>query len=68
MRSAFRSEAPPTRHLFRATLLLVGLLGVGHGYFNDNVVYLFGGALLIVANVLGSIVDLLSGWGRHGSE
>lgn len=68
MRSLPRYEATPTRYLVRATLLLVGLLGVGYGYFNDNRVYLFLGVLLIVANVLSSVVDMLTGKGRSGSQ
>lgn len=68
MRTAFGNEAVPTRHVVRAALLLVGLLGVGHGYFSDSVFFLFGGALLIVAIVLSSVVEMLTWTGRHGSQ
>ncbi len=47
-----KHEATPTRHIVRATLIPVGLLGAGHGYFSDSPAFLFGGALLILAAML----------------
>jgi hypothetical protein len=61
MRSVPRREAVSTRSLVQATLLLVGILVVGYGYFDHERFYLFAGVLLIAGTVLSGVVDLLTG-------
>jgi hypothetical protein len=68
MRPVRSNEPRPTRHLVRAALLLVGLGGVGYGYFNDHPVCLGAGVLLIVANVIHGVVDLVGGGKDRGSR
>jgi hypothetical protein len=60
MREVSRNNAIPTQSVVRAGLLLVGLLGVAYGYFNDQRTYLYAGVILIIGNVLLGVVDLVN--------
>lgn len=63
-----RSDAPRQsgRTIWYATILLLGVVVLGYGYYRSSTIALYAGAIITLAGVLTGIVSLVMSKDREG--